>query len=87
MSVPATKGMENRQTVILQAHMDMVCEKNGDKVHDFDKDPIEAVLKGEWLHANGTTLGADDGIGVAAALAVITDKNVKHGTARMHLHC
>ena len=79
MSVPATKGMENRQTVILQAHMDMVCEKNGDKKHDFDKDPIEAVLKGEWLHANGTTLGADDGIGVAAALAVITDKNVKHG--------
>ena len=52
MSVPATKGMENRQTVILQAHMDMVCEKNGDKKHDFDKDPIEAVLKGEWLHAD-----------------------------------
>jgi len=79
MTVPATPGMEDRQTIILQAHMDMVCEKNGDKVHDFDKDPIEAVLKGEWLHANGTTLGADDGIGVAAALAVIADKNVKHG--------
>lgn len=79
MTVPATPGMENRKTIILQAHMDMVCEKNGDKIHDFDKDPIEAVLKGEWLHANGTTLGADDGIGVAAALAIITDKNVKHG--------
>ena len=76
---PASKGFEQSARVCLQAHMDMVCEKNGDKVHDFDKDPIEAVLKGEWLHANGTTLGADDGIGVAAALAVITDKDVKHG--------
>ena len=79
MSVPATKGMEDRQTVILQAHMDMVCEKNSDKKHDFEKDPIEPVIKGEWLHANGTTLGADDGIGVAAALAVITDPKVEHG--------
>ena len=79
MSVPATKGLENRQTVILQAHMDMVCEKNSDKKHDFEKDPIEPVIKGEWLHANGTTLGADDGIGVAAALAVIADPKVEHG--------
>ncbi len=79
MSVPATKGMEDRQTVILQAHMDMVCEKNNDKKHDFEKDPIEPVIKGEWLHANGTTLGADDGIGVAAALAVIADPKVEHG--------
>ena len=79
MSVPATKGMEDRQTIILQAHMDMVCEKNSDKVHDFENDPIEAVLKGEWLYANGTTLGADDGIGVAAALAVIADPTVQHG--------
>ncbi|MBR2772662.1 MAG: M20/M25/M40 family metallo-hydrolase [Bacteroidales bacterium] len=79
MSVPATKGMEDRQTVILQAHMDMVCEKNSDKQHNFEKDPIEPVIKGEWLHANGTTLGADDGIGVAAALAVITDPKVEHG--------
>lgn len=79
MTVPATPGMEDRQTIILQAHMDMVCEKNGDCNHDFDSDPIEAVLKGEWLHANGTTLGADDGIGVAAALAVIADPTVKHG--------
>ena len=79
MTVPATKGMEDRQTVILQAHMDMVCEKNNDKKHDFEKDPIEPVIKGEWLHANGTTLGADDGIGVAAALAVIADPKVEHG--------
>ncbi|MCQ2308816.1 MAG: aminoacyl-histidine dipeptidase [Bacteroidales bacterium] len=79
MTVPATSGMEDRQTIILQAHMDMVCEKNGDCAHDFLNDPIEAVLKGEWLHANGTTLGADDGIGVAAALAVIADPTVKHG--------
>jgi dipeptidase D len=79
MTVPATKGMEDRETVILQAHMDMVCEKNNDKKHDFEKDPIEPVIKGEWLHANGTTLGADDGIGVAAALAVIADPKVEHG--------
>lgn len=79
MSVPATKGYENLKTIILQAHMDMVCEKNNDKVHDFEKDPIEAVIKGEWVHANGTTLGADDGIGVAAALAVIADPTVEHG--------
>lgn len=79
MRVPATKGYEKRPIVVLQAHMDMVCEKNSDKVHDFENDPIEAVIKGEWVHANGTTLGADDGIGVAAALAVITDTNVKHG--------
>lgn len=79
MTVPATKGYEDRQTIILQAHMDMVCEKNGDKVHDFENDPIEAVIKGEWVHANGTTLGADDGIGVAAALAVIADPTVEHG--------
>ena len=79
MSVPATPGMEDRQTIILQAHMDMVCEKNGDKVHDFENDPIEAVIKGEWVHANGTTLGADDGMGVAGALAVIADPTVEHG--------
>ena len=79
MNVPATKGMEDRAIIVLQAHMDMVCEKNSDKVHDFEKDPIEAVIKGDWVHANGTTLGADDGIGVAAALAVITDPDVKHG--------
>ena len=79
MKAPATPGFEDRKTIILQAHTDMVCEKNSDKVHDFENDPIEAVIKGDWLHANGTTLGADDGIGVAAALAVIADPTVQHG--------
>ncbi len=75
----ATPGMENRPTVVLQAHIDMVCEKNASKVHDFDKDPIEPIIDGEWVKANGTTLGADDGMGMAAALAVLTDKSVEHG--------
>ena len=75
----ATAGMEDRPTVVLQAHMDMVCEKNADTVHDFDKDPIVPVIDGDWLKASGTTLGADDGIGMAAALAVLTDKTVEHG--------
>lgn len=75
----ATPGFENRQTVILQSHMDMVCEKNSDKIHDFEKDPIEAVIKDAWVYANGTTLGADDGIGVATALAILMDKEIQHG--------
>ncbi|MDR2148473.1 MAG: aminoacyl-histidine dipeptidase, partial [Tannerella sp.] len=75
----ATKGYENLPTVVLQAHVDMVCEKNNDVKHDFDNDPIRTVVDGEWLRAEGTTLGADNGIGVAAALAVITDKSVEHG--------
>lgn len=79
ISVPATPGMENRKGIILQAHMDMVCESNRDVQHDFLRDPIRTVVDGEWLLAEGTTLGADDGIGVAAALAVITDPDVKHG--------
>lgn len=79
IDVPATPGMEGCEKVILQAHMDMVCESNSDVKHDFMKDPIEPYVDGEWLRAKGTTLGADDGIGVAAALAVITDKEVKHG--------
>ena len=76
---PATKGKENAATVILQTHMDMVCEKNSDKVFDFDKDPIEPVIDGEWVKANGTTLGADCGIGIAAQLAVLTSDNINHG--------
>lgn len=79
ISAPATPGMENRKAIILQAHMDMVCESNRDVKHDFMVDPIRTVVDGEWLRAEGTTLGADDGIGVAAALAVITDKSIKHG--------
>ncbi|MCD8263692.1 MAG: aminoacyl-histidine dipeptidase [Tannerellaceae bacterium] len=79
MSKPATPGMENRPTVILQSHMDMVCEKNNDTVHDFENDPIETVIDGEWLKAKGTTLGADNGIGVAAQLAVLASDDIEHG--------
>ena len=78
MRVPATPGYENHEGVILQAHMDMVCEKNGDVQHDFTKDPIETFVDGEWLKAKGTTLGADDGIGISMALAAITDKELAH---------
>jgi len=76
---PATPGMENAPTVILQGHMDMVCEKNSDKIFDFDNDPIVPAIDGNWIKANGTTLGADCGIGVAAQLAVLTSKEIKHG--------
>jgi len=76
---PATKGLEDRQTVILQSHMDMVCEKNNDTVHDFMKDPIETVIDGKWLKAKGTTLGADNGIGVSAELAVLASDDIEHG--------
>ena len=78
MRVPATPGYENHAGVILQAHMDMVCEKNGDVQHDFMTDPIETYVDGEWLKAKGTTLGADNGIGIAMALAAITDKELAH---------
>jgi len=76
---PATKGMENRKGIILQGHLDMVPQKNSDKVFDFEKDPIEAYADGGWVKANGTTLGADNGIGVAAAMAALTDPEVEHG--------
>ncbi len=76
---PATPGMENRKGVILQGHLDMVPQKNSDKVHDFTKDPIETVVDGEWVRANGTTLGADNGMGVAAAMAVLEAKDLVHG--------
>ena len=76
---PATAGMENRRGVILQAHMDMVPEKNSDKEHDFTKDPIEPIIDGEWVRANDTTLGADNGIGLAAAMAVLAADDVPHG--------
>ena len=79
LSSPATKGYEKLPVVILQAHLDMVCEKNNDVKLDFDKDPIKTVVDGEWLRAEGTTLGADNGIGVAAALAVVTSKDIEHG--------
>lgn len=76
---PGTPGFENAPALALQAHMDMVCEKNSDKVHDFSKDPIEFKLDGEWLYANGTTLGADNGIGVATMLAIMEDTTLQHG--------
>ena len=78
MRVPATPGYENHEGVILQAHMDMVAEKDGNVQHDFMRDPIETYVDGEWLKAKGTTLGADDGIGIAMALAAITDRELEH---------
>ena len=76
---PATVGMENRKGIVIQAHLDMVPQKNNDKVFDFENDPIEAYIDGEWVTANGTTLGADNGIGAAAILAVLEDKTLVHG--------
>ncbi len=76
---PATPGMENKKGVVLQGHLDMVPQKNNDKVHDFTTDPIKAIVDGDWVTANGTTLGADNGIGVSAALAVLASDKVKHG--------
>lgn len=78
MRVPATPGYESHEGVILQAHMDMVAEKDGHVQHDFLKDPIQTWNDGEWLKAKGTTLGADDGIGIAMALAAITDPELEH---------
>lgn len=76
---PAVKGRENAPEIVLQSHMDMVCEKNSDVRHDFENDPIQPYVDGEWVKAKGTTLGADDGIGMAAALAVLASKDIKHG--------
>lgn len=76
---PATPGKENIPTVILQSHVDMVCEKNSDVTHDFDNNPIETIIDGDWIKANGTTLGADNGIGVAAQLAVLAADDISHG--------
>ena len=76
---PAKPGMENRKPVVLQAHLDMVPQKNNDTVHDFTKDPIQPYVDGEWVKARGTTLGADNGIGMASALAVLADESVAHG--------
>jgi len=75
----ATPGMENVKSVVLQSHIDMVCEKNSDTVHDFFKDPIQAYIDEEWIKAKGTTLGADDGIGIAAQLAILDATDIEHG--------
>ena len=76
---PATPGMENKKGVVLQAHIDMVPQKNEDTVHDFATDPIQPYIDGEWVTAKGTTLGADNGIGMASCLAVLASKDIKHG--------
>ena len=79
ISKPASKGFENRETIILQSHVDMVGEKLGEVKHDFNKDSIKAVIQEEWVTAEGTTLGADDGIGIAASLAVLASDTIVHG--------
>lgn len=79
MRKPATPGMENRKTTILQAHMDMVPQKEKTSTHNFETDPIQTYVDGEWVKAKGTTLGADDGLGVAAIMAVMEAKDLKHG--------
>jgi dipeptidase D len=79
ISKPATNGKENITPVIFQSHIDMVCEKNNDTVFNFDTDPIQPYIDGQWIHAKGTTLGADDGIGMAIALALLEDTTIEHG--------
>jgi len=82
---PATQGMENRKAVVLQAHMDMVPQKNSSVPHDFQKDPIDAYIDGEWVTAHDTTLGADNGIGLAAAMTVLQAKDIKHPAIEMFI--
>ncbi len=79
ISIPATKGMESFPIIVLQGHVDMVCEMNKGTKHDFDKDPLKLKREGDWIKAEGTTLGSDNGIGVAAGLAIAEDKDAKHG--------
>jgi dipeptidase D len=79
MRKPATPGMENRKAVILQAHMDMVPQKSPESTHNFETDPIETYIDGDWVRAKGTTLGSDDGLGVALIMAVMEGKDMKHG--------
>ena len=76
---PAVAGMEDRKTVVLQSHVDMVGEKNKGTDHDFDKDPIKPYIDGDWVKAEGTTLGADDGIGIAAQMVVLSSQELSHG--------
>jgi dipeptidase D len=84
---PATPGMEDRKGVIFQGHLDMVPQKNSDKVHNFKTDPIEAYIDGDWVTANGTTLGADNGMGVAAAMAVLESTDLVHGPVEALFTC
>jgi len=76
--VPASAGYEDRPTLILQGHMDMVWQKTPESIHDFTKDPIQLIRDGDWLHANGTTLGADNGIGIALMMSIVEDETFKH---------
>ncbi len=80
---PATKGYENAPGVILQGHMDMVCEKNNGTIHDFEKDPIKLVIKDDFIYADGTTLGADNGIAVAYAMAILDSSDIEHPAIEM----
>ena len=82
MRKPATPGMEGKKGIILQAHMDMVPQKTPESTHNFETDPIEPWIDGEWVKAKGTTLGADNGLGVAAIMAVMEVKDLKHGPVR-----
>ena len=75
---PATKGLEDRQTVVLQSHLDMVHQKNSDTVFDFDKEGIKMIIEGDWVTADGTTLGADNGLGVAAIMAILSSDDIQH---------
>ena len=79
ISKPATPGKENLRTLIMQSHVDMVCEKNNDVSFDFETDPIQTYIDGDWVKAKGTTLGGDDGIGMAAALAILASNDMEHG--------
>lgn len=82
---PATPGMESRKAVVLQSHMDMVPQKNSNVDHDFEKDPIDAFVDGEWVRANNTTLGADNGIGVAAAMTILQSTDIPHPAIEMFI--
>ena len=79
MRKPATPGLEGRKGIVLQAHMDMVPQKTAESTHDFEKDPIDCYVDGDWVRTRGTTLGADNGIGMAAGLAVMVDNTLVHG--------
>ncbi len=84
---PATPGMENRKGIIMQGHLDMVPQKNNDTKHDFEKDPIDAWIDGDWVKARGTTLGADNGMGVAAAMSVLASTTLVHGPVEALFTC
>ncbi|HZW02531.1 MAG TPA: hypothetical protein VFF68_01290, partial [Anaerolineaceae bacterium] len=78
IQIPAAPGYEDRPGIVLQGHLDMVCQKTGDSTHDFTRDPIRVLRDGEWLRADGTTLGADNGIAVALMMALAEDETVRH---------